>query len=70
MNKGAAFTVFTGNVFLFLGSSIEFFKFGTQLLAFLASGVSLTMILYKDRETVKEIWTGAKKVVRRRKAKP
>ncbi len=61
MKEKTILTIFGGNFFLFLTSLEGFLRLGTQLLAFCAAGVSLSLLVYKERHTIRVILKGGEK---------
>lgn len=57
MKTGNILAMISGNVFLFFTSLDGFLRVGTQLLAFCAAGLSLTILVYKERDTLTKIIT-------------
>lgn len=60
MKEGGLLTIFGGNLFMLLTSIEGFLRLGTQLLAFCAAGLSVTLLIYKERHTLKTIIKGEK----------
>lgn len=55
MNQKTLMLIFGSNLFLFLQSLEGFFRTGAAALAFCTTAVSFTLIVYKDRHTIRKI---------------
>lgn len=52
--------IFGGNTLIFISSFGDFLKDGTQFLAFSTAFVSLTLLVWKEKHTIKQIIKGGK----------
>ena len=55
MRDKTIFAIFGGNVSLLFANIEGFLKLGTSIAAFLASSVSLCLLVYKERDNIKAI---------------